>query len=109
MHKNHGVLQGRRHPSKVLGASVAQIVVLLARDLAALVGIAFVLAAPLAYLLAGQWLEDFATRIDLYTASLLVIDETCDAGRAHLDILASQLGLPAPLVKALHDAQGEAG
>ncbi|MEO1075937.1 MAG: ABC transporter permease [Bacteroidota bacterium] len=50
---------------KVLGASVAQIVVLLARDLAALVGIAFVLAAPLAYLLAGQWLQDFATRIDL--------------------------------------------
>jgi len=50
---------------KVLGASVAQIVVLLSKDLTALVGIAFLVAAPLAYLLVGQWLDDFAYRIDL--------------------------------------------
>jgi putative ABC transport system permease protein len=50
---------------KVLGASVAQIVVLLSKDLTALVGIAFLVAAPLAYLLVGQWLDGFAYRIDL--------------------------------------------
>lgn len=50
---------------KVLGATVAQIVVLLSKDLATLVGLAFIVAAPLAYLLVGQWLDDFAYRIDL--------------------------------------------
>ncbi len=51
--------------------------------------------------------DDMATRIDVYAASLLVIDETCDAGRAHLETLAAQLALPAPLVAALHQAQSE--
>jgi putative ABC transport system permease protein len=50
---------------KVLGATVSQIVVLLSKDLAALVLAAFAVAAPLAYLLVGQWLDDFAYRIDL--------------------------------------------
>lgn len=50
---------------KVLGASVASVVALLSKDFAKLVGIAFVVAAPVAYLAMQRWLEDFAYRIDL--------------------------------------------
>jgi putative ABC transport system permease protein len=50
---------------KVLGASVTDIVSLLSRDLARLVVIAFVLAAPLAYLVMRWWLQDFAYRTDM--------------------------------------------
>jgi putative ABC transport system permease protein len=48
-----------------MGASVEGIVLLLTRDFAMLVIVAFVIAAPIAYLLANQWLEDFAYRIDV--------------------------------------------
>ncbi len=48
---------------KVLGATVANIVVLFSRDFAALVGIAFVVAVPFAYLLVRAWLEDFAYQV----------------------------------------------
>ncbi len=50
---------------KVLGASVAGIVLLLSKDFARLVGIALVLAAPLAYLAMTRWLENFAYRIEI--------------------------------------------
>ena len=50
---------------KVLGASVGGIVVLLSKDFVKLVGLAFVLAAPVAYLVMGRWLEDFAYRIEI--------------------------------------------
>jgi putative ABC transport system permease protein len=50
---------------KVLGASVPGLVVLLAKDFAALVAVAFVVAAPLAYLAMGRWLEDFTYRIEM--------------------------------------------
>ncbi|MEP0547447.1 MAG: ABC transporter permease [Rhodothermales bacterium] len=50
---------------KVLGASVPDLVLLLSKDLATLVGVAFVVAAPLAYVLVGQWLDDFAYRIEV--------------------------------------------
>jgi len=42
------------------------------------------------------------TRIEIYTASAIVIDDTCEAGKSYLANLASQLQLPAPLVEALH-------
>jgi putative ABC transport system permease protein len=54
---------------KVLGASVTDIVSLLSRDLARLVVIAFVLAAPLAYLVMRWWLQDFAYRTDVGPAT----------------------------------------
>jgi putative ABC transport system permease protein len=38
---------------------------LLSREFLRLVGIALVVAIPLAYFAAGRWLEDFAYRIDL--------------------------------------------
>ncbi len=50
---------------KVLGASVAQIIVLLSREFAKLVGIAFVVATPLAYFAMKQWLQNFAYRTDI--------------------------------------------
>jgi putative ABC transport system permease protein len=50
---------------KVMGATVSNVVVLLSRDFARLVVVAFVLAAPLAYLAADRWLADFAYRVDL--------------------------------------------
>ena len=50
---------------KVLGASVAGIVLLLSKDFARLMGLALVLAAPLAYVLMTRWLESFAYRVDL--------------------------------------------
>jgi putative ABC transport system permease protein len=50
---------------KVLGASAGSIAVLLSRGFAVLVGVALVIAAPLAYLAAERWLEGFAYRIDL--------------------------------------------
>jgi putative ABC transport system permease protein len=49
---------------KVLGASVAQIVGLLSSDFLKLVGVAFVIAAPLAWMVMSNWLQDFAYRVE---------------------------------------------
>ncbi|MFK2821328.1 FtsX-like permease family protein [Flavobacteriaceae sp. LMIT009] len=50
---------------KVLGATLAQLNVLLCKEFLLLVGIAFVIAAPLAYLGLSNWLRDFAFRTEL--------------------------------------------
>jgi predicted permease len=50
---------------KVLGASVVQIVHLLTRELLLLVVIAFVIAAPLAWMAMHNWLEDYAYRTQI--------------------------------------------
>jgi putative ABC transport system permease protein len=50
---------------KVLGASVGSIVALLSKDFLKLVGVSFLLAAPLAWYGARQWLADFATRAEV--------------------------------------------
>jgi putative ABC transport system permease protein len=50
---------------KVLGATVAGITALLAKDFLKLVVIAIFIASPVAYYLMEQWLVDFAYRIDL--------------------------------------------
>lgn len=50
---------------KVLGATVGSIVVLLSGHYLRLVAIAFVVAAPPAYVAMEKWLENFAYRIDL--------------------------------------------
>ncbi len=47
---------------KVLGASVAQIVSMISKDFIILVIVAFVIAAPLAWLGMNKWLENFAYR-----------------------------------------------
>ncbi|MGH7601031.1 MAG: ABC transporter permease, partial [bacterium] len=50
---------------KVLGATVSQIVPLLSRDFAKLVGLAFVVAAPVAYFAMNRWLQNFAYRAEI--------------------------------------------
>ncbi len=50
---------------KVLGASVAGITGLLAKDFLKLVVVAIVIASPIAYFLMQKWLADFAYRIDI--------------------------------------------
>jgi putative ABC transport system permease protein len=50
---------------KVMGASVSQIVVLLAKDFLVLVAVAVVLAVPLAYFVLDRWLDAFAHRVEL--------------------------------------------
>ncbi|MBD0255870.1 MAG: hypothetical protein ICV83_09135, partial [Cytophagales bacterium] len=50
---------------KVLGASVGSIVALLSKDFLKLVGIAFLLAAPLAWYFMGQWLQNFVYRVEM--------------------------------------------
>lgn len=49
---------------KALGATVSSIIGLLSRDFLTLVGIAFVVAAPVAYLGMQRWLQNFAYRIE---------------------------------------------
>lgn len=50
---------------KVLGASVARVATLVARDFALLVAMACMIALPVAYVLLEQWLQNFAYRIDI--------------------------------------------
>ncbi len=50
---------------KVLGATISDVTFLLSKNFLWLVLIGFGVAAPLAYLAAQEWLQDFAYRIDL--------------------------------------------
>ena len=50
---------------KILGASITNVVSLLSREFVLLVGIANVLAWPVAYWAMSKWLSDFAYRIEL--------------------------------------------
>lgn len=50
---------------KVLGATMTHLFGLLSKDFLTLIGIAFVVAAPVAYLGAEQWLQGFAYRAEL--------------------------------------------
>jgi len=63
---------------KVLGASVGGITTLISVDFLKLVGLAIIIASPLAYYLMNDWLEGFAYRINLtwwifFIAGLLTI------------------------------------
>lgn len=57
---------------KVLGATVSSIMMLLSREFLVLVGFAFVVAAPVAWILMDRWLDDFAYHVDPDTGSLLL-------------------------------------
>jgi putative ABC transport system permease protein len=50
---------------KVLGASINSIVLLFSKEFILLIGIAFLIAAPLAYYFMHAWLEDFVYRISI--------------------------------------------
>ncbi|RKN77983.1 ABC transporter permease [Ulvibacterium marinum] len=51
---------------KVLGASINSVVRLLTKDFLKLVGIAFLIAAPIAYYLMQRWLEGYTYRIEIH-------------------------------------------
>lgn len=57
---------------KVLGASVSQIVTLLSGEFLKLVIIAFVIAAPVSWMVMNKWLQDFAYRINIGPAVFIV-------------------------------------
>jgi len=57
---------------KVLGARVSEIVLLLSKDFIRLIGIAFLIGAPLAWWLMSSWLEGFAYRIQMNVWILLL-------------------------------------
>jgi putative ABC transport system permease protein len=50
---------------KVLGASVTGVVALLSKDFLKLVGIAVVIASPLAWYIMNRWLQDFAYKTNI--------------------------------------------
>lgn len=50
---------------KVLGASAGNIVFLFSREFTILISIAFIIAAPLAYFMMNNWLQDFVYRIEM--------------------------------------------
>jgi putative ABC transport system permease protein len=70
---------------KVLGASVPRLVTLLSQDLVALVGVAFALASPVAYVLVSRWLEGFAHRTPVDPA-VFVLAGVLAAGVALLSV-----------------------
>lgn len=57
---------------KVLGASVSGIVLLLSRDFVKMMGLAFLIGAPIAWWISNKWLESFAYRIDMPVGLLLL-------------------------------------
>ena len=50
---------------KVLGASVANIMILFSREFMMLITVSFVISAPLSYYFMGQWLDNFAYRVSV--------------------------------------------
>ncbi|MEQ8926830.1 MAG: FtsX-like permease family protein [Fulvivirga sp.] len=50
---------------KTLGASIAQIVMLLSKNFLLLIGIAFLIASPITFIVMSGWLENFAFQIDI--------------------------------------------
>jgi putative ABC transport system permease protein len=57
---------------KVLGASIADILVLLGREFMALAGLSILMAWPVAYLTMAQWLQGFAYRIEMDAGPFLI-------------------------------------
>ena len=64
---SYSTIQRRREIGirKIIGASVSGIVNLLSVEFLKLVGIAFLIATPVAWYAMDRWLEDFAYRIDI--------------------------------------------
>jgi putative ABC transport system permease protein len=62
---------------KIMGASVVDIIDLLSKDMLLLIGIAFLLASPMAYYLMNGWLQGFAYHIDInlitFSITLLIM------------------------------------
>jgi putative ABC transport system permease protein len=57
---------------KVLGASVISIVYLFSKEFTVLIGVAFLIATPLAYFFMHRWLQNYAYRIDIGVGIFLI-------------------------------------
>lgn len=57
---------------KVLGASVAEIIVLISKNYMLLVIVGFLIAVPVTWYLMNNWIQDFAYRTDLRTEVFLI-------------------------------------
>ena len=57
---------------KVLGASVISILYLISKEFTVLIGMAFLIATPLAYFFMHQWLQNYAYRIDIGVGIFLI-------------------------------------
>ena len=57
---------------KVLGAPVSAILILLSREFTLLIGIAFLIASPVAWYLMHHWLQQYAYRISLGPAVFVI-------------------------------------
>lgn len=58
---------------KVMGAETREIVILLAKDFTKFVGVAFLVASPLAWIGMNRWLDSFQYRVDFGIGSLLMV------------------------------------
>lgn len=85
---------------KVLGSTSSKIVVLLSKDFAKLVALAFIIATPLAYYAMTRWLQSFAFRSPVYVWIFLV------AGLAA--VLIAQLTISFQALKAANTDPAEA-
>ena len=56
---------------KVVGASIVGVVMLLIKEFVKLVAVAFVIAAPLGFIIMNRWLQEFAYRIDIAPSTFL--------------------------------------
>lgn len=71
---------------RVLGANVSSITLLISKNFLELVGIAIVIAAPLAWFAGNKWLQDFAFRVPVHwyifvaTALVTVLIALCTVG-----------------------------
>jgi putative ABC transport system permease protein len=61
---------------KVLGASVSSVMLLLSKDFAKLIVVAFLIAVPLSWYLMDKWLQEFAYRIQLGAGVFLLAGTT---------------------------------
>jgi putative ABC transport system permease protein len=89
---------------KVLGASVANIVFMFSKEFLLLIGVAFVIAMPLAWYLMSQWLQNFAYRIPL-TAGVFVLAIAGSMGIAWLTV--SYKAVKAALVNPVKSLKSE--
>jgi putative ABC transport system permease protein len=56
----------------VMGASVSQVMVLMSKDFAILIAVAFVVATPLAWYFSQSWLEGFANRVNIDVSVVII-------------------------------------
>ena len=57
---------------KVMGASVSQIATMLSSSFLKLIGIAFVIAVPIAWYLMNDWLSSFAHKVNIGISTILI-------------------------------------